>query len=616
MRTAARFSGLDRGALRPIVPLLLLLAVYLLPWLTNAQSFRLTEYEEIISFIVAVIALNIAMGFAGQYVIGITAVFMIGGYAAALATLHHPKVIGLTAMCVLGAVFGGVVGLVIGLPSLRIGGFYLALVSLFWAVVVPTVVQNWSLVGGQAGIAFFAVLDFNPKLTGDTLYLIYVSMALVATLFSWALLHSVVGRKFLALHASEHLSVAVGIAAYRTKLLAVFISAVLAGVAGAMYVYSQQFISPTSATSDTATLLLAALVIGGMGTVTGPIVGGALILGVNLLLTGLQNTTDIIFGVVLLVFVVLMPDGVLAQGAALNRRLGIRRTTRSMARAPEAPKYDADEPSSPLTAAPRSHRGALHVIGVRRAFGGVVAVQGVNLTVEPGTVHGLIGSNGSGKTTLLNLISGYYRLDEGEIRLGDDRISRSPTVVARLGVARTFQSPKLMLHESALDNVIVGAEMWKRASGPESVLRLPRGRRAAREAREVAMNALASLGLEHIASDEAQSLPHGTRRLVELARAIAMRPAFIMLDEPAAGLSPLELDTLIGVIGRLARLGVGILLIEHNVPMVLRLAEQVTVLHQGECLFQGTPGELREDREVASAFLGADTSAIEVADGI
>jgi ABC-type branched-subunit amino acid transport system ATPase component len=243
--------------------------------------------------------------------------------------------------------------------------------------------------------------------------------------------------------------------------------------------------------------------------------------------------------------------------------------------------------------------------GARRAFGGVVAVDNVDLIVERGQIHGLIGSNGSGKTTLLNLISGFYTLDAGKIRIGNHIVNNHPPyMVARVGIARTFQSPKLILHASSLDNVIPAVNLRIRCTGIESMLRLPRGHRINKLARQEALDTLNALGLDNVIEETGGALPHGTRRLVELARAVAMRPSFILLDEPAAGLSPTELDLLVAVIKHLADSGVGVLLIEHNVPMVLDIASQVTVLHQGKRLFQGTPQQLRSDTDVASAFLG------------
>lgn len=610
-----------RSSLRWILPTVLVIVVYLLPQLAGGGTFRLGEYEEILSFLIIAVALNIAMGYGGQYILGITAVFAVGAYGAILAAKYHPHGVGLVAMCIIGGVVGAVGGMIIGLPALRVGGFYLALVSLFAALAIPTVAQQWGLVGADTGIPLYAVLGFAPQITGYELYFIIVSLVLLATLFSWALVHSRVGHRFVALHTSQQLASSVGIRAYRTQLLAILISSVMAGIAGGIYVYSQQFFAPGSSSVQFAVLLLAGMTIGGMGTITGPLVGSVIILGINQFFTGFQQYNGIVFGILLLLFAIFLPNGLMARLAVVNQRLGITPRPPSLTSGPAAAPADGvPAPTAATSVAKPAARlpdwppvlGAgdsspLVVAGARRVFGGVTAVDDMDLTITRGQVHGLIGSNGSGKTTLLNLISRFYSLDAGQIMIGSTRLDNQPPhAVARAGIARTFQSPKLMLRETALENVIPAVELRVRCTGAESILRLPRGIRVNRQTRTEALEILEALGLQHVLHQQAAALPHGTRRLVELARAIALRPSFILLDEPAAGLSPVELELVAEVCQNLARSGVGVLLIEHNVPMVLSIADTVTCLHQGKRLFQGTPAELRADTSVASVFLGID----------
>jgi branched-chain amino acid transport system permease protein len=627
--------GLDsRAWVRWAVPVVLIIVLYVVPQISGSSSFRMGEYEEVLSFLVIAVALNIAMGYAGQYLLGITAVFAVGAYGAILAAKYHPHGIGLVAMCIIGGVVGAVGGLIIGLPALRVGGFYLALVSLFAALAIPTVAQQWGLVGADTGIPLYAVSGFAPEISGEELYVIVVSLVLLATLFSWALVHSRVGHRFVALHTSQQLATSIGIRSYRTQMLAILISSTMAGLAGGIYVYSQQFFAPGSSSVQFAVLLLAGMTIGGMGTITGPLIGSVIILGINQFFTSFQQYNGIVFGVLLLLFAVFLPNGLMARVAVLSERLGINPPrkpripaarpaaafaggaeggTAAVAAAPEPTAATAitEKPAARLPAWPpvlgASDASPLVVEGAKRTFGGVTAVDDMDLTITRGQVHGLIGSNGSGKTTLLNLISRFYSLDAGQIRIGSRRLdNQRPHVVARAGVARTFQSPKLMLRETALENVIPAVELRIRCSGAESVLRLPRGIRTDRQGRTEALEILEALGLQHVIDQKASALPHGTRRLVELARAIALRPSFVLLDEPAAGLSPVELEMVADVCQNLARSGVGVLLIEHNVPMVLSIADTVTCLHQGRRLFQGTPAELRADTSVASVFLGID----------
>lgn len=248
----------------------------------------------------------------------------------------------------------------------------------------------------------------------------------------------------------------------------------------------------------------------------------------------------------------------------------------------------------------------LRLEGVRKEFGGIVAVDGVDLALRPGHLHGLIGSNGSGKTTLLNLVSGYYPLDGGRIELGDRRLDGlAPHRVAAAGVTRTFQTPKLVDHLSLLENVVAGAHHASPCLAASSVFRLPPGLRADRAARERALACLGATGLAELRDAPAGEQPHGVRRLAEIARALALRPSFLMLDEPAAGLSAAELTILGELIAALKQAGMAILLIEHNVPFVMELASDVTVMHQGRCIAAGTPDEMQRNDDVRLAFLGA-----------
>jgi ABC-type branched-subunit amino acid transport system ATPase component/ABC-type branched-subunit amino acid transport system permease subunit len=615
---------------RPVGGAIVIAIALLIPYLRHTPSFTLSLYEGISAMIVVVVGLNIAMGMAGQFLLGIVAVFGVAGYGVGYMVAHHPSTANLFVMCCMGAVAGGLAGLVIGLPALRVGEFYLALVSLYAALVVPSVATQWNALGGVGGLTLFTL---NPGIKGFTLYAVFIGIILALCLFSWALRHSTVGRRFAALATSGELTAGLGVSGYRTKLLGSVLGSLVAGVAAAMYVYCQLYFGPTSGGfgggANLATLLLAALVIGGSGTIAGPVIGGVLLLGLNQFLNGFKDMTGVVFGGLLIIFSVFVPQGIAAELQRAADRLGLSfsgfRSPPEPGRAETPPTASAaaDGPASVPTNEPvpsvagrgdqvttaSDQRPALEVVGVSRAFGGVKAVDSVDLSVEPGSIHGLIGSNGSGKTTLLNLICGYYRVDSGEIRIGDDVLTgRPPHVVSRRGVARTFQTPKLILGVSVLDNVMPAAERDLQVTGPESVFRLPRGVRAARQAREASMAALERLDLADVAFQQAGSLPHGTRRLVEVARALALQPRFFLVDEPAAGLSPTEADRLVEALSGAAQDGIGVLLIEHNVPLVLTVASQVTVMHQGTKLFGGTPEALRSDQKVAGAFLGIDVT--------
>jgi len=248
----------------------------------------------------------------------------------------------------------------------------------------------------------------------------------------------------------------------------------------------------------------------------------------------------------------------------------------------------------------------LRAEGVSKRFGGVAALTDVSIDLGPGEIHGLIGPNGSGKTTLLNLLSGYYRADGGSIRLGTDDLTAS-TVQARaaVGVARTFQKPRLLGASSVLQNAMLGAWSRTRAGFVESALALPRARREERRVREHCAELLCGVGLGAMLDRRASLLEHGAQRFLEIARALASGPRFILLDEPAGGLSDREIDQLAQVCAQLRRSGIGVLVVEHHTDFVFRLCDRVTALDLGRVIRHGTAAEVRSDAEVKRVYLGA-----------
>jgi ABC-type branched-subunit amino acid transport system ATPase component len=243
---------------------------------------------------------------------------------------------------------------------------------------------------------------------------------------------------------------------------------------------------------------------------------------------------------------------------------------------------------------------------VTKRFGGLTALSRVSLDVMPGEVHGLIGPNGSGKTTLLNLLSGYYRPDEGAIQMAQQDLS-SATVQQRanLGIARTFQKPRLLPTLSVLDNAMIGGWRDARAGFLATAFMLPRASFDERELRNRAEELLHGVGLSHAISRRANLLEHAEQRFLEIARALTQRPQFMLLDEPAGGLTPAEIEYLGGVIRVIAESGVGVLLVEHHTDFVFRISDRVTTLDVGAVIKHGTPDQVKRDPEVVRVYLGA-----------
>lgn len=256
----------------------------------------------------------------------------------------------------------------------------------------------------------------------------------------------------------------------------------------------------------------------------------------------------------------------------------------------------------------------LQVQGLRMAFGGIVAVDDVGFAVQPGTVHALIGPNGAGKTTVLNCISRFYTPQQGAVTFHDgttahDVLARPAHRVAPLGIARTFQNLELFAELSVFDNVLIARSMAMRATLAEALLRLPRQRREERAERERTAAILDGLGLASQAQVAVRDLAYGTQKLVELARAMALEPKLLLLDEPAAGMNNREIETLGRTLKTLQqRTGATLLLIEHSMPLVMSISDTITVMHNGRFLAQGTPREIERHPEVVAAYLGGGKS--------
>jgi ABC-type branched-subunit amino acid transport system ATPase component/ABC-type branched-subunit amino acid transport system permease subunit len=595
-----------------------------IPHLVGTDDYQLTRFEYIATFVMIAVGLDVVTGFAGQMSLGPGAIFALAGYSTAIYADNHPTA-SLLILCAIAVAVALVSGVIIGLLALRVSGFYLGMTTLFVALLVPAVASHLDVTGGNVGISLLANLDFVQSPSGLNLYNVVIAALCVMVLLALAILHSSLGRRMLAVRTSDELAQSLGISSYRTKLVAFAISAVPAGLGGAMFVYTQQGMTPDSVTANHSIYLIAGCAIGGFGSVYGSIVGSAGIFSLVVFSSALEQYQTIVFGLALLVIISLLPDGLFGagtRGAVLMRLASILSLVRRQA--PSAPTTSASDTDLHVRLPSESDQRAafgwataarqpLVVTGVSRSFGGVKAVDDVDVEVRPGTVHALIGPNGSGKTTLLNLISGAYRLDSGTVKIGDQRLDgHGRSFVARRGVSRTFQTPKLLYDKDVLFNVLLAAERSSRSTSLESVLRLPRGRRSHSTAVDFAHMCLTEVGLDHLHDRPSAGMPHGMQRLIEVARGVAMRPNFLLLDEPAAGLSSHEVEVMKQVIKGLAAAGVGVLLIEHNLPLVLSLADEITVLHRGKKIAFGTPDEIAANDEVVRVYVGrAPGSSVE-----
>jgi branched-chain amino acid transport system ATP-binding protein len=269
----------------------------------------------------------------------------------------------------------------------------------------------------------------------------------------------------------------------------------------------------------------------------------------------------------------------------------------------------AAEPSAPDAVA-AAERGLLEVRRLVKRFGGVTAVNALDMMVRAGDVHALIGPNGSGKTTTLNVISGLYRADQGSVRFDDAQIAGRPAhAIARAGIARTFQNIRLFGDLSVADNVMIGRHVRTRTGFLGALIPGGATAREERETRERARELLRFVGLDHVADAPARSLPYGDQRRVEIARALAGEPRLLLLDEPAAGMNPAETDTLVALLRSIRAQGTTLLLIEHDMNLVMSVSDTITVLNFGQHIAEGPPADIARNPDVITAYLGGTLDA-------
>jgi branched-chain amino acid transport system permease protein len=539
--------------------------------------------------------LNLVVGYAGQIAIGWVALLTLGAYTTAVLTAGtvmqpwHPY-LALVASGAMGAAFG----VIVGLPALRLRTFYFAMTTLGFSTIVTQVALAWKSVTG-GGIGTPGPVFPWPFEPGWGFYYFCLLLAALATWMTANVAASRFGRGLVAIRDAEVAAEASGVAKARLLMTVFLFSGALAGVAGGLFSSLQSYITPDAFTFDLSVLFFIAILIGGRGSILGPLLGTIILTVLPEFAAPLVTWSTFLYAALLLVIVLAIPGGIADLLDYKNRRP--LEQHREIVTRPEL---------LPRLLRRQGGENALALRGIELRFGGVRAIDGLDLEVRSGEVHGLIGPNGSGKTTVLNVISGYYRPQAGEARLaGDELPFLEPHIRARHRIARTFQTPRLIGGASVLENVMIGGTVDGQCTFTESVLSLPRHHRDEAHLREAAMTALATVGLEGLATVRADRLQHSELRFMEIARALMVRPAFLLLDEPAAGLSAEEIRRLGALIKAISRSGTGVLLVEHHADLIFDICDRVTVLNLGKVLAAGTPAEIRAHREVVSAYLGA-----------
>jgi branched-chain amino acid transport system permease protein len=644
------FPGIPAGVRTRVAVSVVTAAALVFP-LVNQNDADIDSAANALAFAALALGLNIVVGFAGLLDLGYAAFFAIGAYAYGVASSWQVQPawsgfwepfewldlvarvhmaggdvvhfqVSFWLMVPVAAAISAFFGVLFGAPTLRLKGDYLAIVTLGFGEIVPIVARNTpSVTNGAMGLNGVAAPQiFGYSFGVDATPYYYVGLALVALLIltSQRLKDSRIGRAWMAIREDEIAATAMGIDRVRYKLLAFAIGAAFAGATGTFYVAKLQTATPEMFMFPVSVMILVMVVFGGIGSVWGVVLGALLLqilqswfledlsgwlhalgrfAGLDWLRhVELASSIELIFGLILVLMM-------------LFRRQGLIPAARRVpALSLEEQMMHPVEGGSPVPSPPPPERGVLlEIADLTVRFGGLVAVQAVELRVPARSILAVIGPNGSGKSTLFNAVTGLVPADRGDIRFAGQEIGRlrSHQVLER-GIARTFQNIRLFPNLSVLENVMIGMHARLGTGAVAAVLRPPATRREEAAAREQALAILALFGNRLLprADHPAASLSYANRRRTEIARALAAQPKLLMLDEPTAGMNPAETRELADQIRSLNRQGLTILLIEHKLDVVAMLADNVVVLDHGEKIAEGTPDAVRRDDEVIRAYLG------------
>ena len=552
---------------------------------------------------------NVLSGYSGLISFGQAAFFGLGGYTMTIAFVKF----GVTPWLgiPLGCLVGVVAGIVIGLPTFRLRGHYFGLSMLAYPLAMLYVFewmgyQEVSLPMKRENPLMFAQFQ-DPRM-----YMVLaMALLVVCMLISLKVERSRFGRQLLAIKQNEPAAEAAGIDTWRQKMYAIMLSGGMAAAAGGMYANVMLVVTPQSMFGllVSAQALIFSL-FGGVGTFWGPVIGSAILVPLSEILHGelghvIPGIQGVVYGGAVVAIIILAPEGIYWK---VRDKLAAKRAAAGAGAAP-TPAPDAKAaPAAPAanaasstpaddgavaarTAALTIAKPLLTLDHVSLAFGGLKAVDNVSFTVKTGAIHGIIGPNGAGKTTMFNVINGFLPPASGIITFeGRALAGLKPHQVCLQGIGRTFQIVRAFPRMTVLENVITGAYA---------------GAATDAEARTLALNAVACVGLGGAqASAIAGGLTTKQLRLMELARALAPKPRLLLLDETFAGLAHDAIDDLMEIIRQVNREGVTVLIIEHTMQAMVKLADEFGVLNHGSLLAQGAPAEVVRNRAVIEAYLG------------